>query len=588
MKFTLSIFFLFIINQLSAQQKTEYYPDNKIKWTCKYKKGVRHGLYQEFWRSAKIKEVGLYEKGQRTGLWKTYYDNGKLEWAGNYEQGLKEGKWIKLNYSNTDTSAICYFSKDTLNGPYISYVANGKIESNFNYLNGKQHGLQICYHKNGNISYQATFENGYERDTIYHFHQNGQLSYFEPMVKSSWSEYWYKEGLILYYYESGTLKHEIPCKLNNHDGPTKSYYPEGELLSTGQYKYDDKYGVWTYYYPDGSVYMQGSYPDEKSVIQDVRSGKWIGYYPSGKLRWSGSFLPIAISESERYNILEYIDFEGNQIEPIENGTIFIRDIIKDTLGLDFNIENLISMKYLKGFKTQFDVRHGKWEWFDSTGTLKCSGNFHEGLADGTFTWQLANEEFAEGNYSLGERNGEWNIFYPDSSYKIKGQFLNDQKIGNWEYYDQDGTLIRIDSIHIDTRTYDVFMGKEKIRLAMEENFKTDLIQCIQNPNHFENIKYTHKMAEADLKGDPNAPADPSVHLQRIDEWRLRSKNLFEELSLLEFEKIVDFRFKADIRRSSVSIGEGRVKFQFKEKLVNCRFVASQRSGRLYLMDINQF
>jgi antitoxin component YwqK of YwqJK toxin-antitoxin module len=70
-----------------------------------------------------------------------------------------------------------------LHGIQIEYYDNdnGQIRYKKNYINGKQHGEQVCYHDNGQIMYKENYING-----KYHGKQIGYYNYGQIMYKNDY------------------------------------------------------------------------------------------------------------------------------------------------------------------------------------------------------------------------------------------------------------------------------------------------------------------------------------------------------------------------------------------------------------------
>ena len=57
-------------------------------------KGVRHGYWEDYWRSDQLWFKGYYVNGIRHGYFESYYENGQLSYKGNYNGGQEIGYWI--------------------------------------------------------------------------------------------------------------------------------------------------------------------------------------------------------------------------------------------------------------------------------------------------------------------------------------------------------------------------------------------------------------------------------------------------------------------------------------------------------------
>jgi len=74
---------------------------------------------------------------------------------------------------------------------------------------------------------------------------------------------------------------------------------------------------------------------------------------------------------------------------------------------------------MHGYFNDKKERDGKWEYFSAQG-VKLSLTFYEN----------------------GKKNGFSVVFYPNGAQRYVGEYQNDQKIGEWKYYDQNGKLVQ--------------------------------------------------------------------------------------------------------------------------------------------------
>ncbi|MBW3545566.1 MAG: hypothetical protein KY428_08235 [Bacteroidetes bacterium] len=74
---------------------------------------------------------------------------------------------------------------------------------------------------------------------------------------------WPKESLLSYYdFERTRLKEMIPVHFGERDGEYVAFHPNGNLAVIGQYKFDNKVGIWREYYENQRVKREVKYPLE--------------------------------------------------------------------------------------------------------------------------------------------------------------------------------------------------------------------------------------------------------------------------------------------------------------------------------------
>ena len=48
----------------------------------------------------------------------------------------------------------------------------------------------------------------------------------------------------------------------------------------------------------------------------------------------------------------------------------------------------------------------------------------------------------QGSYSFGKKYGVWIEYYPNRVIKTEGEFLDNEKFDKWNYYNEEGELIK--------------------------------------------------------------------------------------------------------------------------------------------------
>lgn len=77
------------------------------------------------------------------------------------------------------------------------------------------------------------------------------------------------------YYESGQIKMEGAVANNLRNGAWTSYFPDGKVQSTGDFKDGVRIGKSQVFYENGRLWMDGFYTD------DHKCGEWIFYDEQG-------------------------------------------------------------------------------------------------------------------------------------------------------------------------------------------------------------------------------------------------------------------------------------------------------------------
>lgn len=90
---------------------------------------------------------------------KEYYANGILESEKQYNNGKEEGL-SKFYRENGSLQAIVTYKSGKQEGLGKFYRANGNLEMAVLFKNGLRNGLSKGYHQNGNLEYEIIYKNG--------------------------------------------------------------------------------------------------------------------------------------------------------------------------------------------------------------------------------------------------------------------------------------------------------------------------------------------------------------------------------------------------------------------------------------------
>jgi len=124
-----------------------------------------------------------------------------VAFAQSFGQGV-----TRYTYHDTQKKNIkeAYQVKDTvkniLNGRYVSYFLNGRIESKGQFLNNETSGVWEFYYETGNLRMRGILRQNSNFGLWEYFYENGQKS-MEGTIDGK-----AREGIWKIYYESGELK----------------------------------------------------------------------------------------------------------------------------------------------------------------------------------------------------------------------------------------------------------------------------------------------------------------------------------------------------------------------------------------------
>lgn len=171
------------------------------------------GQVESVHENGQVKIKGAIMKGLKEGLWVEYYDNGQKKLEGKYEGSLKEGNWK-------------YWNK------------NGTVEKEENY----QTGVRL-----GEVDNRTTTKKEKERKKgssttgSSDKPQDDETKEQKSLISLDRLSAGFVDGRIRKTYNGAP-----------YSGPIIDYHRTGEVALRGQYKEGIRHGKWTWYHPNGS------------------------------------------------------------------------------------------------------------------------------------------------------------------------------------------------------------------------------------------------------------------------------------------------------------------------------------------------
>ena len=114
-------------------------------------------------------------------------------------------------------------------GTSIDKYSNGNIQREYNYLNGKEHGICRWFFENGKIKMEATYIEGKENGVLVLYNEKG-FKEFEESYKLG-----IPDGAWIWFNEDGT-KNQIEYFTNGEKTKNVTYYPNQQKKSEITYK----------------------------------------------------------------------------------------------------------------------------------------------------------------------------------------------------------------------------------------------------------------------------------------------------------------------------------------------------------------
>ncbi|MFH0865384.1 MAG: toxin-antitoxin system YwqK family antitoxin [Bacteroidota bacterium] len=287
------------------------------------------------------------------GKWVTFFANGVIESEGYYKYGIKNGYFKD------------YFPDGTLKN--VSKYINGEIQ--IEAVEVTKLDIKTEYYPDGKVKKRGGFKDNIPEGISRIYSTDGKVD----------SAKVYKNGII--------IGDGIVDDNGMKQGSWKEYHDTGELKGEGKYIASQRIDAWKYYYKNGKVEQTGTF-----LKNETPDGEWIWYYDNGsKLR-----------EETFINGLR----NGVMTEYTDSGTIVAKGEFVDDLeeGLWYYHEGDIVMEgsYKSG------GREGEWKYIYDNGNLCFSGSFLDDNPDGRHKFFWDNGKIKdEGYYIMGKKEGDW-------------------------------------------------------------------------------------------------------------------------------------------------------------------------------------
>ncbi|HFG0564776.1 toxin-antitoxin system YwqK family antitoxin [Flavobacterium psychrophilum] len=281
-----------------------------------------------YWIDAKTGEASWVPVGDETtikdGRYTSFYTKGMIFQKGKLKNGKHidtiydydiNGKIMQYELVKPDTT-INYYLQD---GPFISYLQNGKLFEKGFIKNHKEGEEWTKYHENGNIKYEEKLKdgNGFSR----WYYENGQISDSVYYIKNKMHgeiKHWHKNGQIreicgwkngiqngIYetYYENGKPKEKATLINDELDGKNERWHKNGQKDFIHFYKLGVREGNVKEWYSNGKMEIDANYSSGK------KNGKVTLYYENGNLRTEQFF-----KNDQRNGVCIWYDENGKLIQ----------------------------------------------------------------------------------------------------------------------------------------------------------------------------------------------------------------------------------------------------------------------------------
>lgn len=412
-----------------------YNPSGGLSYTVEMTNNKRNGQMKSYYANGQLAYETEYVDGKENGESVSYYPNGKLRFRTQVVKDEKQGPYVfyfqdgKVNYEAN-------YLDDEIDGPYKLYYTNGVLREEGTKKAGKSVGSLKTYYSNGNLKSESVFDESSKQNGIYKLYDiDGIIDYQSEFVKG-------EEISYICYDKSG--KEIVNQKLKKNT-PAKFYYSTGELLSEGTLSSGAKEGQWKFYYRNGNLKSEENY---KAGQLD---GSCRYYFQNGDLRVELGYKDGQEScYAKYYNINGDVSAEGRFEDGKREGPWKHYNMQKTLTSYSFYIHGEVNGKSYSydevgklRLVSEYELdNQTKAIYYDTSGTIVKINDFAR-MDTGFTKVSPANplESVSEESYLLynGSKEGKSYGNFAPGHPEFEGNYLNNQRDGEWKWYNPDGS-----------------------------------------------------------------------------------------------------------------------------------------------------
>jgi MYXO-CTERM domain-containing protein len=170
-------------------------------------------------------------------------------------EGVRSGPFVEWYASSNPAQKKRegHYKRGKLDGKWVSYFPDGKLERENTYVDGVLEGRSIEYHTTGGKKEEGSVERGTRVGTWTLFHENGK-----PRKQTAYSDNSSTQRWTLFS-EAGVRTHEGMFVNGRKEGLFTEYFPDGKMSVQGTWAESKKHGTWTTWDPSGNVVSKEEY-----------------------------------------------------------------------------------------------------------------------------------------------------------------------------------------------------------------------------------------------------------------------------------------------------------------------------------------
>ncbi|WP_315817457.1 hypothetical protein [Paraflavitalea speifideaquila] len=203
-------------------------------------------------------------------------------------------------YEDTAILLNVYFLDEELtikDGTFVLYHPKKQKAIEGRFIENVKQGIWKVWYENGQLKDSGCYINNYQTGIWHSWNDSGQLvaiKHYEDSIKIT--------GTIRGYINPREKRAPLlagDTSVGILDGPSMSFYPNGQVRDSGDYRFNRKEGPWKYKYSNGNLESKGGY------IRNIQFGEWEYYRENGMRSTKEKY------ENNKVTGLECFDEQGN-------------------------------------------------------------------------------------------------------------------------------------------------------------------------------------------------------------------------------------------------------------------------------------
>lgn len=306
----------------------------------------------------------------------------------------------------------------------IFYYPDGTKSSEGLLIDGKPDGFWKTYHKNGELKSEGNRKSFLLDGTWYFFSESGDTTLIVNYEKGL------KNGYRFIFLSDEIIQEPYVNDVKSGDG--KRFDKKRRVLQLITYKNGYEDGFSPVFDTAGMLkevidYKRG-FVNKREILNrfdnaGLKNGYWKSYYPDWTLHTE-----IYYRHGKREDYYKEFDQKGN-VKKIVKYLNDVEQPLNDYKPLVIKREYYPDGKVRREASFRDNKREGVWREYDENGQVVKSQTYLNGflISDGIVDTD-------------GKRRGVYTEYYPDSTLKANGLFIDGLKSGQWNYYHKNGKL----------------------------------------------------------------------------------------------------------------------------------------------------